>query len=509
MHKLKIHYGGKTDETGVSHGTVLLEALRRRGYNIYSPCGGNGTCGKCKIYIRNEGYLTSCLHAVKKDLEIVLPEAGEARILSAQYIHSRQLNPEPGPSAALSRHSVGVAVDIGTTTLVLHFIRLASGSVIETQTLLNPQSEYGADVISRINYCMVNPDGLKTLRRVLIDALNIQMDKFARKSGISTNSVVKISICGNTAMLHILLGIDPGPLATVPFTPGYSGGRHLKAAELDLCCNPAGEVKILPFLAAYIGSDIVAGIASLAPLPGMNNTLFIDLGTNGEIALITPDTIYCCATAAGPAFEGANIEHGMGALEGAIKSFEGPGNFRTIGDSMPRGICGSGLLDIMAYLVKSSHITSDGFMESNYTIVPSNGAEADSEIFLTPKDVREIQLAKSAIASGISILIQQAGISLEDIDMLYLAGGFGNYIRVESAMELGMIPYELKDKIVPVGNTSGTGAMLAVRSEQFGRYIDEILSRMHYIEISDDESFVLQFAMNMEFPKSFPAFQHP
>jgi uncharacterized 2Fe-2S/4Fe-4S cluster protein (DUF4445 family) len=432
-------------------------------------------------------------------LEIILPGSSEAKILEAQYMHSRQLDPDAGSSALLSSHPVGIAIDIGTTTLVFHFILLSTGALIETHTTLNPQAIYGSDVISRINYCILNPEGLKILQSEIIKAINSQIVNFARKSNIITDDIVKIGICGNTTMLHILLGVNPAPLAYSPFTPVFTEERVMKASEMKFDCNHHCEVKVLPSLSAYIGADIVAGIASLNPDPGHINSLFIDLGTNGEIALITPGRIHCCATAAGPAFEGANIEHGMGAVQGAIKSFYGPGNYQTIGDSRPLGICGSGLTDVVASLIEAGHIKSDGYMESNFIIASPEESGTPVGIYLTPKDVREIQLAKSAIASGINILVQRAGLSIPDIDALFLAGGFGNYVDTESAVKTGIIPYQLRDKIIPVGNTSGTGALLSVKSVAFDGIVDDILSRMSYYELSGDDDFVLQFAMNMEF----------
>jgi len=499
MPGIKVHHTGKISFADVPPGIMLLDAIRSSGFVVFSPCGGNGTCGKCKVYVKGAGYVTSCLYAVEGDIEIVLPEPSEAKILAAQYKHSRVFPLSPGPASGLSAYPFGVAIDLGTTTLALHFIQLKTGSVLETRTVLNPQAKYGADVISRINYCSQNPDGLKTLQTELINEINLQLSHFTDKLEILPEDIVKICICGNTTMLHILLGVNPESLAYVPFTPVFTEEKILKASELKLDCNPQGEVKVLPSLSAYIGADIVAGIASLAPVPAYKNFLFIDVGTNGEIALVTSDRIYCCSAAAGPAFEGANIEHGMGALEGAINYYYGQGDFQTIGDTRPLGICGSGLIDIVASLLRDGHITAEGYMEKNIIIVPSDKSETINDIYLTPQDIREIQLAKSAIASGINILVQRAGLSLDQIDALYLAGGFGNYIRKESAVAIGLIPYELSGKVIPVGNTSGTGAMLSVRSVGFDESVSEILTRMEFIELADDDDFVMQFAMNMEF----------
>ena len=502
MYRLKIHGEGIRLIENVPKGTVLLDILRAEGYELYSPCGGNGTCGKCRVYLRDKGYVTSCLYPVTEDAEIVLPEKSEIKVLTAQYRYSRQLDPDPGEHLRLSSRSTGVAIDVGTTTLVFHFIRLSAGSLIETHTAQNPQAKYGADVISRINYCLSVPNGLKILQKELIDTVNLHLARFIGKAGGSERDIIKLCFSGNTTMLHILLGMNPGPLAFAPFTPAFTGEKTLRAAELQLSCNPDGLVKILPSLSAYVGADIVAGIATLAPQKDHQNFLFVDMGTNGEIALITPDTIYCCAAASGPAFEGANIECGMTATEGAIMRYYESANFQVIGDVKPVGLCGSGLIDVVASLVRTLKIPADGHMEENIIVVSGEESGTSQDIYLTPKDIREVQLAKSAIAAGISILMGQGGLSVNEINVLYLAGGFGNYIRSESAANIGLIPFELYDKVIPVGNASGTGAFLSAKSVVFDKIINELLSKMKYFELSDNPGFIEQFAMNIDFPSS-------
>ncbi len=501
MPKIKIQNSGKLSIIDIPKGNNLFRELRSQGFEVYSPCGGNGSCGKCKVYIKGEGNVTSCLYLVEKDIEIILPDPVEAKILTSQYEHSRVLPFNPGEIANISFYPFGVAIDIGTTSLVFYFVQLIGGSLLETRAVLNPQAKYGADVISRINHCILNKDGLTTLQSELIQTINTQLSNFAEKTGISTDEIVKISVSGNSTMLHLLLGVNPESLAFAPFTPVFTEEKIVKAASLNLDCNREGEVKLLPSVTAYVGADIVAGIASIAPSDDYKNYLFVDIGTNGEMALITPDKIYSCATAAGPAFEGASIECGMGAVEGAISVYDDVDSYQTIDDSKAKGICGSGLIDIVAALVKLGNVKPDGLMDKDFVILKEDKSSSQEAIKLTQKDIREVQLAKSAIAAGMKILIQQAGLSIDDLDALYLAGGFGNYIRIQSAIDIGLIPKELEDKVIPVGNTSGTGAMLALNSVSFDDVISSTLEKMHYIELSDHEDFVLEFAMNMEFTK--------
>jgi uncharacterized 2Fe-2S/4Fe-4S cluster protein (DUF4445 family) len=247
-----------------------------------------------------------------------------------------------------------------------------------------------------------------------------------------------------------------------------------------------------------VGADIVAGLASIAPSEKYRKYLFMDIGTNGELALVTEHEILCCSTAAGPAFEGAKISCGMGAVTGAISAF-GDNGITVIGDEKPTGICGSGLIDIVAWLIENDKLNQEGLLSEDYVVVTAEDSGTGSPISITQDDIREVQLAKSAIASGLKILLKQAGLNFEDIDALFLAGGFGNYINTESAIKIGLLPEKMKDKIIPLGNTSGTGAILALKSVKFDEIIKNLLSRTRHIELASDEDFELEFAMNMFF----------
>lgn len=477
----------------VEKGSNLLAVLIEAGYNIYAPCGGNGTCGKCKVQIKNEGFITSCLYSVNENIEVILPGKQEANILVSQYKYTRQLPFNPGVICNSSHYPIGIAIDVGTTSIVFYLVNLITGSLVETRAHLNPQIRYGADVISRITYCINHEDGLKRLQSDLVELINLQIEQFAVLSEVTPNEIIKITVSGNTTMLHILLGENPSSLAFVPFTPVFLDQKHLKASNIGLKCFPGAEIVILPSISAYVGSDIVAGLASLAPPDGINRYLFIDIGTNGEIALVDKEKIYTCATAAGPAFEGANISCGMAATDGAISAYSSSG-YKTIGNSLPTGICGSGLIDITAHLLQTGLLLSDGLLKEEFVILAG-----DNKISISQQDIRELQLAKSAILSGLKILVKNAKIEIADIGAIFLAGGFGNYMNIHSAIEIGLIPAELKDRIIPVGNTSGTGAMLALKSESYYEILDQTICRARNIELADDEDFALEFALNMDF----------
>lgn len=491
---------GKHSAVTAKAGELLLDILRYHNHEVYSPCGGSGTCGKCRIYIRNKGYITSCLYPVEEDIEIVLPDPYESSILASQYEHTREVDFLPGNTSVLSPDPYGIAIDLGTTTLVFHLVDLKSGSLIASRTEMNPQTGYGADVISRINYCMMHPDGLKTLQSKLMDGINKQLNGLCGEFGISTKDLVKIVVSGNTTMLHILSGVNPESLAFNPFTPVFTDLKTLDAGKAGWHCHPEAAVELLPSLSAYVGADVVAGMATLQLPSGHRNALFIDVGTNGEMALLTPERIYCCAAAAGPAFEGAKIKHGMGAVTGAIYSYQDVDDFSVIGDVKPLGICGSGLIDIIHLMLKRGVLGKDGYLKAPYSVVPAEKTGFSNDIVVTPQDIREVQLAKGAIAAGITILARRAGLNMDEIDVVYIAGGFGNQIRIESAVGIGLFPEIFAGKVIPVGNTSGTGAYLAVRSTEFVSGIEEIRRRAEVFELTEDDRFLTEFASNMDFP---------
>jgi uncharacterized 2Fe-2S/4Fe-4S cluster protein (DUF4445 family) len=498
MAKLIIHQNGRVRETETELGENLLNALRINGFDIYAPCGGNGTCGKCKVLIRGEGIVTSCIFTVYDSLELILPDRREASVLVEQHAHTIQLPLIPGPAADLSSYPHGVAVDIGTTSVVFYLVNLITGTIVETRAILNPQAKYGADVISRIQFTASQKDGLIILQKEILDAINRELLHLLQFAGISKNEIIKIAVAGNTTMLHLLLGVDPLSLALAPFKAQFLEEQKRRGEELDLNCFPGAEIKILPSISAYVGSDIVAGLASIAPSENYRKYLFMDIGTNGELALVTEGSIWCCSTAAGPAFEGARISCGMGAVEGAISAY-GDDGYSVIGDEKPAGVCGSGLIDLVAWLCENGKIDSDGLLHDDYIIVPAKDSATGEDIALKQADIREVQLAKSAISSGVKILLKQSGLQFDQLDTLFLAGGFGNYINTASAVRIGLIPRQLKDKIIPIGNTSGTGALAALKSVRFDEAMQSVISKSILVELASDDDFAMEFAMNMMF----------
>lgn len=497
MPQIIVHDNKTTTSLDFIKGESLMHILQANNFSISAPCGGNGTCGKCKVKVKDVGTLNSCTYYPELDIEVVMPNKKEAQILTHQSDHTRRIPLQLSQTAMTSPYPIGLGIDIGTTSVVFYWVNLITGSLIKSNGAPNTQSTYGADVISRINYCC-NEAALKILQREIINLINTQIQAFVLEQGLPAEFIVKLSIAANTTMLHLLTGVDPKPIALAPFKAPFTEAKQFKAQDLDLSCNPNADIHLLPSISSYVGADIVAGLAALMPPTNIHNYIFIDIGTNGEIALVTPEKIWCCATAAGPAFEGANISCGMGAYDGAISAYNKEG-FQTISEEKPTGICGSGLLDIVAFMLDEHIIQSDGELNKDYVIASDKESGTGQSIIITPQDIREVQLAKSAIFTGIKLLLNKANLNYEQLDAVYLAGGFGNYMNPESAIRVGILPYELKGKIITVGNTSGTGAMLHTISNDFMRFADEVILKSELVELASHPDFELEFAMNMYF----------
>lgn len=428
------------------------------------------------------------------DITLFLPGKNEANILVDQTEYLEDLPLSRSKTKYLSSSPYGVAIDIGTTTVVLYFVNMTNGQIRQISSFINPQTMYGADVITRIQYCQENEDGLHILRQSIVEAINNALLKFTFAAKIHPDCIERIVIAGNTTMLHILLGANPVPLALAPFTPVFTSMQNKTGKETGFAINPNAEVITLPCLAAYVGADIIAGLAALK-ITG-KNYLFIDIGTNGEIALRKNNTLYACATAAGPAFEGANITCGMSATTGAIAVFNGHNRYQVIGNAKPTGICGSGILDITAYLLKNNLVDETGLLEKTFFVDDQN------QVYVTQQDIREIQLAKSAVYSGIEILMNKARLTFDQIDALFVAGGFGNYINIGSALRIGLLPRELHGKIHPVGNSAGIGALQYLVADRFEEKINNIAEIAQNIELSYEDTFAEAFALHMNFPKN-------
>ncbi|MFZ5945610.1 MAG: ASKHA domain-containing protein [Bacillota bacterium] len=417
---------------------------------------------------------------------------------------------------------VGMAVDIGTTTVVVSLVNLSTGETLNTGSATNIQNVFGADVIARIEYVIQQPTGLMQLQRRVVQVINRLARELSESIGILPEQIYQVSVAGNTTMSHLFLGVDPRHLAPAPFIPAFTQGVEVEAKEVGLAVSPHAMISMLPNVAGYVGGDTVGVILSTGIYYKSGIYLAVDIGTNGEIVLAVNGEMFACSTAAGPAFEGAQIKCGMRAAAGAIEALEIEGDvqLRVIGDMPPKGICGSGLIDAIAELVEIGIVDTSGRMitydegtwlpdklrqrlgsdaSSNYFVLADPSQTGDAQVVLTQKDVRELQLAKAAMRAGIETLLIQAGVTAETIDKVLLAGAFGSYIKTSSALRIGLLPAIPAEKVTPVGNAAGAGAKLALISQQINRRAAEIAAKVKHVELSARPDFQDRFVDALTF----------
>ncbi|MBM4236608.1 MAG: DUF4445 domain-containing protein [Firmicutes bacterium] len=436
----------------------------------------------------------------------------------------RVISLEPGDT---SDQLFGIAFDIGTTTIVGSLIDLNNATVIAMAAATNPQNVYGADVISRITHASQVEGGLKQLQGKVIDAANQIIRQLLKQSGIVRDRIYEITAVGNTTMSHLFMGIDPTYLAPAPFIPAYGRTLEVEASQLGLNINPSGKVLFLPNIAGYVGSDTVGVILATNMDQRKDNCAAIDIGTNGELVLAAGGRLMACSTAAGPAFEGAEIKHGMRAAAGAIEAVNysnGQLEVITIEDAPACGICGSGLIDAAAALLQAGLIEPTGRFvnpEENperipkeflgrlrpsqvgyeFVLTPAVESDTGEDIVLTQGDLRELQLAKGAIYAGLMILLKEADLKISDLNQVLLAGAFGNYVRKESALTIGLLPAIPPEKIIAVGNAAGDGSCMALASKTMRRRAIKLPEKVDHLELSTRPDFQDIFinALSFEF----------
>ena len=455
-------------------GTTVLQAQIAAGLRPDAPCGGRGTCGKCKVWIDGQEVL-ACQTLIENDITVQTEPESAIRILTEGL--SVQTQPDGIDAYAL-------AFDIGTTTVVAYLLDGHTGKLLTQSSCANPQSQYGADVISRIQHALNS--GSEELKTCIREALTELAEAVCKKAGISLSEITTASIVGNTAMHHLLLGIDPKPLVTPPYMPAV-----FEAMELGTDC----KTRILPNIAGFVGGDTVGCMVSTRFDRQEDLTLLIDIGTNGEMVLGNKHRRIACSTAAGPAFEGAKISCGMRGAEGAVDHVfleNGEITYHVIGDTAPKGICGSGLLDLVAALLDAEILDESGYLEDKeYTLCEN--------VVLTQKDVREVQLAKAAIRAGIELLTEKMGAQVGDIQTVYLAGAFGNYLNPASACRIGMIPPVLLNRIVPIGNAAGEGAKLCALNREEYLYSQKLAKETEFLELASLPNFQDCYVDALEF----------
>lgn len=561
-------------------GETVRDALYRAGIELDTPCNGQGLCGKCLICVedpenvpetphkeisekqmqegirlacrlvpqtdmivrvlsqfhqdehrilegdrdpafseselagenRDRRHLSSSESFVKNNSAVVLENKGDVCLCTYDASGPRKL--DLWPKGATPK---GLAIDLGTTTLVASLIDLATGKELATTSSLNPQIRFGHDVVRRIQKGST-PEGLEELSTCVRDGLNNLIEEACHDSGTEPGEILDVVMGGNTTMLQLAASIDPAPLGQVPFTVGMKSGCSYPVEIFGLKVNPAAMVYIPPIVHAYVGADISAGLLVSRRFfsPGAS-MLFVDIGTNGEMGLSANGRYLMTSTAAGPAFEGMGISAGMrariGAVEGVVTDGDSKFSVHTIGDAPARGICGSGIIDITAALLKLGVIDLSGRMKhpddadnlpqciaSRIRMV--NDAPAfyiDKDVYFTQEDVRQVQLAKSAIRAAIEILLQEADIDAASLGRIVLAGGFGYSLRAKNLEAIGLLPPDSADKVYFAGNTSRIGCVRMLRDVGHRRYLEEKIKAVKHISIETRPVFMDLYVENMEF----------
>lgn len=426
--------------------------------------------------------------------------------------------------ASQGSSAYGLAVDIGTTSVAVMLIDLENGWIKGVESSLNEQVAYGFDVISRIDYSSKGSENLKELQRRIVQGINQLIGQLSKEYRIVSGEIYEMVVVGNTTMMHLFLGLEAKNMALSPYISATTNPHSLPARELGLDIHPAGEIHVLPGIASFVGSDTVAVILATSLHRSRKTILAIDLGTNGEVALAYKGRLYVASTAAGPAFEGGGIQYGMRAVKGAISSFSlenGEISYGVIGNTAPKGICGSGLIDIVASLYKAHIINNTGRLLSRNELgggdpmireIGKRIREKENkrefllysdyygkEVVLTQQDIRQLQLAKGAVHAAVQVLKQIAGLQDQDIEKILLAGTFGNYVNAENAITIGLLPNLAPKDVKFIGNAALEGAMKALVNSSYRKLALRIARDSKYIELSGRSDFQEEFIYSLEF----------
>jgi uncharacterized 2Fe-2S/4Fe-4S cluster protein (DUF4445 family) len=402
---------------------------------------------------------------------------------------------------------LGLAIDIGTTGISAYLLDLTTGEILNKESCLNPQTKFGGDVLSRISYCLENTKGITQLREAIIGKINELVIDLTSTAG-RAECVYQLVIAGNTTMLHFVLGVYPGSIARAPYRPVFLEQVEIKAREIGVLICPEGRVTLLPSASGYVGADILAGLVATAFDKRDYPAIYLDIGTNGEIVASLGGRLIATSTAAGPALEGMNISCGCRAEEGAIDTFLIDDTFNlhfsTVGAAKPKGICGSGLIDLTAAMVKRKLVLASGRFNPNLdpgltARVKDKKFYLTEEIYISQTDIRQIQLAKGAMAAGVTMLLEEAGIPLEAVEEAVIAGAFGYHINPDSILEIGLLPKGFKGKMVFVGNSSAEGARLALINKGVMAQINELKNRIEVLELSTNPRFQDYFVKALGF----------
>jgi len=548
--KVKVDVEGEKVET--DGGRSLLETVRGVGVRLTSPCGGKGTCGKCLVKIESpeslgppteaelrllepedieQGYRLACQTFPGKDVRVEIPEESrevtlelllkhatikeiEEPALAARTSANETTWYDGGESAAVTpkgEKRVGIALDIGSTTMVAYLFDIIGQRIVSAEAMTNPQRQYGEDIMTRIDMAMKGEDKKRLLEKVLRNGVSELIAKLTARCGSAPGEVLRLTFVGNTAMHHFFLGLDVTRLGKVPFQPERKDSIEVMGADIGLKGLEKAKVSAPPLIAGYVGADLV-GVLLATNLGEMKApTAAIDIGTNAEIALSIGGRVVSCSAAAGPAFEGGNISHGMRATEGAISKVWSEGGeirFETMGKAEAVGLCGSGLIDFVSEGLRMGLIDSAGtYVKENCgdRLMGKHGnaryllySSGRREVSVSQEDIRQLQLGKAAIHSGLDIMMDK--MKLAKLDKLLLAGAFGANMSLRNGRFIGMFPEIPLNHIVPVGNAAGTGAIQLLTDNRARERVEDIAKKTAHVELSSEKDFQKRFIAALDFP---------
>jgi uncharacterized 2Fe-2S/4Fe-4S cluster protein (DUF4445 family) len=529
-----------------------MRILSRGGIYLRSDCGGTGTCGKCLVLIANEGLFgaeaslsgslsaggdagdpphkaLACQTRVTSDLMVSIPLSsfGNAEVMSKPSV-GPALNRQALKAGSMPKgFGLGLAVDVGTTTIAVYLFDRERREVIAEGCVRNAQSLFGDDVMSRIASASLAKENLELLQSLALIGINSTLESMARECGVATDRIDEVAVVGNPTMIHLLLGVDPSSMGVYPYEPPFTRFPLLSGSKTGLQVNPEATIKILPLISGFIGSDILAGAGAVALQSRDPGTMLIDMGTNGEIMLKTEQGILATSCATGPALEGATIRCGMHGVSGAIEAVE----IDPVSDSVrvtiiernpdnPRkaaGICGSGIVSAVAALLRVGILEPDGRLgqtkrhpnlrrgekgQMEFLLVPGEATETGDDIVLTQADIRSVQLAKAALITGILSLCRLSGVDCPE--RILVAGAFGHHMNKRDAMRVGLLPEVPEERVETFGNAAGLGALLSLADPSFDESLEEIAGRCRTVDLASLPDFQSVFVDALRFPTPLP-----
>ncbi len=536
--KYNVSFQPTGQSTTISSDQSILECARQLDLDLINTCGGLGTCGQCKVQILagtvseirpkeletlskkeiTKGYRLACQVMPQSDIKVYLLKESMTTPLRTQ-VEGMEIPVTPDTNvkrrfqekgielpSPTSSSLLGLAVDLGTTKIACYLVNLVNGELLASEGIMNPLIAYGDDLIARIGLAR-DPKQGKTMQERLVNALNQSALDLCAKADAGPRDIVEMTLVANTAMHHLFAGLKVDKLITVPYSPEVLTHLDINVRDLGLDMFREANVHLLPNIAGYVGADHVAMILSTGISTSPKTTLALDIGTNTEVCLVNKGNMVSASCASGPAFEGGSTKHGMRASNGAIEHvriIDGNLTYKTIGNKPPKGLCGSGMLDALAQLYAAEIINPGGKLLDHPRTRNNNGirefvladkgeSALDNAVTITQKDIRALQLAKGAIQAGIEVLMNDQGITASQIDEVVIAGAFGSYIDVSSALTINMLPHLPLDRFTQVGNAAGMGAKMALISSKKREDAQSIAKKVKYIELGGTQGFMDTF----------------